>query len=88
MKNASLETKPCRLGWRGVEPTPLPYVAGMTSGELFLFGVVHQIVLCREDVFSKTPNLQRWYKRIESLPKTQEVGGPRECFPAFVPYTA
>ena len=35
---------------------------GLTSGELFLFGVIHQIVLCKEDVMTAAaaPNLQRW----------------------------
>lgn len=42
-------------------------------GELFLWGMVHQIVLCKSDVFAAAPNLQRWYDRILSHPKTAHV---------------
>ena len=64
---------------RNLPPTFTPWSSlrdtGVTSGELFLFGIIHQIVLCKEDVMraAGAVNLQRWYDRIAAHPTTREV---------------
>jgi glutathione S-transferase len=45
----------------------------LTSGEVFLWGVIHQMVLCSETPLNDAPNLRRWYDRIAAHPKTKEV---------------
>jgi len=46
---------------------------GLVSGELFLFGIIYQIVLCSDAIFDDAPKLKAWYNRILSHAKTQDV---------------
>eukprot|EP00435_Cladocopium_sp_Y103_P069273 s234_g33.t1 len=47
--------------------------SGKTVGELYLWSMLHQMKLCRPSLFEKTPQLERFYGRLEKDPKVQKV---------------
>jgi glutathione S-transferase len=49
------------------------FTSEKTAGEMFLWGVMHQVVLLDGDVFAATPKLKAFYERVLKLPETQAM---------------
>jgi glutathione S-transferase len=47
--------------------------SGTTIGELYLFAMIHQMVLCSSDCLKDTPSLQKFYNATKDLPGVQKV---------------
>jgi len=48
--------------------------SGTTVGEVYLFGMIYQMSLCRKDILKNSfPNLQTWFTKVSGLPAVQKV---------------
>merc|ERR1719203_1826129 len=46
---------------------------GTTTGELYLFSMLHQMACVSPDFMAGTPKLQKWYSDTKALPKVAHV---------------
>ena len=59
---------------------------GTTAGELYMFGMLHQMVLVRPGLLSSTPRLQSWYQNLLSDARVKRVLEGQSPFGELVQY--
>ncbi|CAE7547850.1 GST1 [Symbiodinium natans] len=60
--------------------------SGETVGELYLWAMLHQMKLCKPQLFSATPQLGEFYERIEKLAGVKKVVSGASTYGAWEQY--